>query len=135
MSLHSIFIDNLCKILKSADKAFNFPAEECFTEENIQYWSTNAETLTTDAGIKYVDSITECKEYCETTFPEEAKFFTYNSENAELKGRWKKSCRCKKNQNGRQQKDGVTSGNLWCCQGDSHIIYQIMVDRLQIPQD
>ena len=114
--------------MKNAHKAFNFPADECFTEENNQNIQ-HAETLTTDAGIKYVDSITECKEYCETTFPEEAKFFTYNDENANVEGKWKKSCRCKKNQNGRrcevslsinQCDDGVMSGNLWCGQGESH---------------
>ena len=95
------------------------PADECFTEENNQNIQ-HAETLTTHAGIKYVDSITECKESCETTFPEEAKFFTYNDENANVEGKWKKSCRCKKNQNGRRDNDGVMSGNLWCGQGESH---------------
>jgi len=90
------------------------PAEDCFIEENVQFWSTNAETLTTDAGIEYVDSITECKEFCETTFPEEAKFFTYNDEDAEVKKKWRGSCRCKKDKGDIRDKRGVFSGNLNC---------------------
>ena len=49
----------------------HFTAEACYIEEGWQYWSNNSQTLNDpeNPGIVYLDSATECKQYCEDTFP------------------------------------------------------------------
>jgi len=89
-------------------------AEECQIEENIQYWSTTNSDSNVGTGIDYADSASECKEHCETTYPAEAKYFTYHEEDANVKKKWRGSCRCKKDQGERREKNGVLSGNLNC---------------------
>ena len=82
--------------------------------EDTQYWSTNANTLNDGTGIKRVDSATECKEYCEVTFPDEANFFVYNEDDAKVGRKWRNSCRCKRDTGEERTVMGVTSGNLNC---------------------
>jgi len=94
--------------------ANNVVAEECYIVEDIQYWSTNAETLDDGNGIKRTDSATECKEYCEVTFPGEANFFVYNEDDAQVGKKWRNSCRCKRDTGEERDVMGVTSGNLNC---------------------
>jgi len=89
-------------------------AKECVIEENVQYWSTNADTLDDGNGKMTADSASECKELCEATFPNEAKFFVYNDEDAQVKKKWRSTCRCKKDQGTRKDIQGVYSGNLFC---------------------
>ena len=93
---------------------FSLQAEECYIVEDIQYWSTNADTLDDGNGIKRTDSVTECKEYCEVTFPGEANFFVYNEDDAQVGKKWKNSCRCKRDTGEERDVMGVTSGNLNC---------------------
>merc|ERR1712117_113009 len=92
--------------------ANNVVAEECYTVEDTQYWSNNANTLNDGTGIKRVDSATECKEYCEVTFPDEANFFVYNEDDAKVGRKWRNSCRCKRDTGEERTVMGVTSGNL-----------------------
>merc|ERR1712241_569420 len=94
--------------------ANNVVAEECYIVEDIQYWSTNADTLDDGNGIKRTDSATECKEYCEVTFPGEANFFVYNEDDAQVGKKWRNSCRCKRDTGEERDVMGVTSGNLNC---------------------
>ena len=89
-------------------------AEECYTVEDTQYWSTNNNTLKDGNGIKRVESATECKEYCEVTFPDEANFFVYNEDDAQVGRKWRNSCRCKRDTGDKRTVMGVTSGNLNC---------------------
>ena len=90
------------------------PAEECVIEENVQYWSNNSATLSDGNGKMTADSASECKELCEATFPNEAKFFVYNDEDAKVKKKWRSTCRCKRDEGTRKEIQGVYSGNLFC---------------------
>ena len=93
-----------------ANNHFYLKAEECYIEEDTQYWSTEA----LGDEITYAGSASECKEYCETTFPEEAKFFVFYTEDADHLAEdsaYNSACRCKTDKGTKQkQKSG---GCIW----------------------
>ena len=64
-----------------------------------------------------MDSVGECIAFCKDKFGEDARFFSYNKVASEKK-KFSKACRCKKTDDGRREKKGVVSGNLWCDHGE-----------------
>ena len=97
---------------------FKFPAEKCFTENNIQYKSNQFPDDSPEPGE--IKNAKECIEHCKTTHGEKAQFFSYNKWNANVGGKFKRLCRCKIDQEGRRKVNGVISGNLWCGEDESN---------------
>ena len=80
---------------------------------DTQYFQPGKNLNPDDEGKTFFDTAEECKAYCELTYPDEAKFFSWNeAESSRKKNRL--ACRCKRNTDGERSRKGIISGNLFC---------------------
>ena len=98
---------------------FKFPAEKCFTENNIQYKSNQFPDDSPEPGE--IKNVEECIQHCKTTHGEKARFFSYAKWDAKgVPKEWRRLCRCNIDTDGRRKVNGVISGNLWCGEDESN---------------
>ena len=77
-------------------------------------YATPGQSLNPDnKGKTYKNTAKECRDFCKENFPDKAKFFSWNKPDFRKKV-YQRVCRCKKNDDKKQKRTSVISGNLFC---------------------